>query len=484
MNNKNTKLYLGIGALVLLLVGIFYYFYQPNSDKLNWSENYKQGNKDPYGLHIARQLVAATQPKNAFFQVKETLAKTLPLTTKNPTNYVFIGTSPYFDTADVKRLLAFVANGNTAFLATKNLPKSLRDSLVKAYTEPPAPEEYVTEDGGEPSDATNNESINVDSLAADQAVRDSETDSDEPQTPELPFYNSELFFKYRNDTAATFNYNHPKLHRKQAFKYTFIQNRRADDYNWYGFDTSVFPHQKNKDDLLTLGTINDSTTCFIRLRYGNGYFLLHTSPLVFTNYYLMQRDGIDYLQNALQYLPEGDTYWDEPSKTYRNLDDDDKESHPEVGMGYEGPFDYLLSQPALRWAFYLLWILAGLYLLFRSKRQQRAIPVLAENTNTSIEFVQNVARLYFLKQDHKKIAQQKMKVFMHTLREKYKLPTHLPKDELIPLIAQKTGVFEEVVRPIFSQSEFIVYSTTVSENDLIEFHNSIDQFNQAAKAAK
>jgi hypothetical protein len=493
MKNKNKQLYFIVGGLFLALVLFFAFFYKPEKT-INWSENYREGNKDPYGLHIARQLVAKYQPAKKLIAINGTLTEGLPATTKTPANYVFMGASPYFDSTDITRLLAFVHNGNTAFLATKNLPKSLRDSLVKRYADPIVAENYVAEADEETATDAETQAI-FDSLAmieAQKAENDEptifDTNDDKPETdlpkdvvtPTIHYY-SEFFQEESQDSAANFNFKHTRLAQKQPFRYIFKDNSPGSHYAWYGIDVSLFSNAFNKGDIAVLGTMNDSSACFIKVRYGKGFFLLHASPILFTNYFLLNRDAVDYLQSTLSYLPEGDTYWDEPSKIFRDLNGEDKDWHPEVGMGYKGPFDYLLSQPALRWAFYLLWAIAIIYLIFRSKRTQRAIPILEEYSNTSIEFADNMGRLYYLQNDHKKLAEQKMKLFLHTLRDKYKLPTHLESGQLIPRIVEKTGVSETIVRPIFTQNEFINYSGEISQTDLIEFHNYLTAFYQSTK---
>ncbi len=488
---KNKKLYLFLGGLFVLLVLFFAFFYKPEKS-VNWSENYQEVNKDPYGLHIARQLVAASQPNGQWKHITGTLAKGLPEKTKLPANYVFMGASPYFDSSDVTRLLTFVRNGNTAFLATKNLPKSLRDSLIKIYAEPQTVEDYVVDEEQEEDPEINPETQAIlDSIsaaetqaAAEPSIFSADENTDETDMPidDAPkvYYNSELFTEAHHDSVAKFNFSHGALKAKTPFRYVFKEQHQNKSYEWYGMDMSVFSGANKADGVAVLGTMNDTMPCFIKVRYGKGFFLLHASPILFTNYFLLNRQAVDYLQNTLNYLPEGDTYWDEPSKTYRDLNDS-KEWHPEVGMGYKGPFDYLLSQPALRWAFYLMWALAVIYLVFGAKRRQRSIPVFEEKTNSSIEFADNLGRLYYLQNDHKKLAEQKMKVFLHTLREKYNLPTHLPFEELISRIIEKVGVPESIVRPIFTQNEFINYSGTISQEDLIEFHNYLEQFYHATK---
>jgi hypothetical protein len=92
--------------------------------------------------------------------------------------------------------------------------------------------------------------------------------------------------------------------------------------------------------------------------------------------------------------------------------------------------------------------------------------------------VQNIGRLYFLQNNHKQLGEQKMKFFMHTLRHRFALPTHLPKEQLIPRIVQKTGIAEDSIKAIFSQADYINYTGDVKTDDLIDLHNALDVFYQ------
>ena len=57
------------------------------------------------------------------------------------------------------------------------------------------------------------------------------------------------------------------------------------------------------------------------------------------------------------------------------------------------------------------------------KRKQRIIPVLERNENTSFKFISTIGRLYFLQNDHKKLCQQKMKLFYAYIRDRYNINT-------------------------------------------------------------
>ena len=60
-----------------------------------------------------------------------------------------------------------------------------------------------------------------------------------------------------------------------------------------------------------LGINQDGQANFIRIRYGDGNFLLNTVPLAFSNYHLLNEDNSGYVFRALSCLPVQETIWDD-----------------------------------------------------------------------------------------------------------------------------------------------------------------------------
>jgi hypothetical protein len=535
-NQNDNRLYALLAVLALALIGFFAYIY--NGDEgWKWGESYEQDDKNPYGLYVMRQLMAAYFPKGQLRKIGTTVAKDLPIKTTEPTNYVFMGATPYYDSSDVVRLTAFVRKGNTAMLLTKDLPKQLSDSILKPYRSAAFLSEQAREaaeakkeaeklketiaegEGGfgeiapeiEPdgSDRTasntntypdidttkeNEEfvdddvsNVDIDSLIAVReesgdnniVIEDDNAENEDAEnsvvaeeylTPSA-YNRNRLFVTEKTDTTALMSLTN---NSGAGTKFIHYFRKKAEPYTWESLNLDLFTDATD-GNITVLGKIDNKKPNFIKIKYGAGYFYLHSNPLAFTNYYLVKEDSKNYAEQVLNYLPNGTTWWDEPSKTYRPSNDEDA-WHPEIAMDYKGPFDFVLSQPALRWAWYLTWAMVAFFLLFRAKRRQRMIPVNEPNINSSLQFVQNIGRLYFLQNNHKQLGEQKMKFFLHTLRHRFGLPTHLPKEQLIPRIVQKTGIAEDYVKAIFSQADYMQYTGDVKTEDLIDLHNALDVF--------
>jgi hypothetical protein len=162
----------------------------------------------------------------------------------------------------------------------------------------------------------------------------------------------------------------------------YIRRNARDYYYWHYIDTSVFcPAQPNR----ILGFLNDTMVNFAAFPFGEGHFLFHTTPLAFTNYQLLQPEVRAYIEGVLAHLPEGPVYWDTHSQISEDVG---RRRNSQDGMGRDLPKDhplkYILAQPALAWAWYLLLALALLWIIFRGKRRQRIQPVLTGHENTSV----------------------------------------------------------------------------------------------------
>ncbi len=428
MNNSKRILFI-FGILTILVVLMVLFWRTPQ--RLSWVEHYKEDSNHPFGTQVIFELLKTYFPGQTTTIIEEKLSEELILDASQKSNYIFVGEGLYMDSTDVETLLDFVDMGNTAFISSRTIPYDLMFYL------------YYEECG---------------SMYWDD------------------YYSSE-------DSVKTLNLNHPDLRTEKGFDFTFIFRNKARVYRWQYIDSVYFCDQEY--GFVELGRMNDTLINFARIKYGEGAFYLHTTPMVFSNIQLLEKKALDYADRVFSHLEEGPIYWDKYSRvsegTARQLNNS---SFPpsERRLSNETPLQYILSQPPLAGAWYTLLGALLLYLLFRAKRRQRIIPVMDKNANTSLEFVRTIGRLYFLQNNHRQLCLQKMKLFKAFVREKYKITLKEELDEpLIDRLANKSQVPEEVIRNILSVYRNIDSSSFVSENTLIDFHQRIDQFYKQCK---
>lgn len=256
--------------------------------------------------------------------------------------------------------------------------------------------------------------------------------------------------------SVTINFSNPQIKNQKEFQF------KKYEIQFY-FDESYI-----KNDYFILGEASDSTVNFIRIPFHKGNFYLHSNPLIFTNYNLLHpHNNHIYISKALSHLPVTHTVWDE----YYNM-----------GRGeIQSEMRYILSQPNLKWAWYIILAFSFIYLLFQSKRRQRVIPVIKPLKNTTLEFVKIIGSLYFQQKDHSNLARKKITYFLENIRKNYYLQTHELDDDFIHLLHIKSGVDKITINQLIHMIKTIQKSNNISEKQLLELNKLIEAFNLKSK---
>lgn len=212
-------------------------------------------------------------------------------------------------------------------------------------------------------------------------------------------------------------------------------------------------YDSNKDKLDDLN--------FIKVKYGNGAFLLHTLPEAFTNYYLLKNNE-QYAANLISYIEAEHIYLDEYLKSGRKI--------------VTSPMRFVLNQEPLTWAYYVLICGLLIFVLFKGKREQRIVEVIEPLENTSVEFTKTIADLYFQHKDYSDIIAKKIKYFSETLRAKYFLNTNDITEDLIKKLALKSGNTLEDTQKLMHLIKNLKAKTVHSESDLLALNKQIEEF--------
>jgi len=434
------------GLAILLLSG---------KSSVQWWETYRPDDKQPYGATVFHQLLKDVRQGQPFHVVTDTLANELP---EDPgaqvDNYLFIGNEAYPDSADTEQLIRFVQAGNNAFFLVNTVSNRFLDSLLVL-------EQEVMPEAVEPE----MEEFNEDEGYSDEEVYEEEyyeNESWEIEQTSATYY----------DSCATLY-----LNNKNLIPYPLVRRFEYERgyNNWTYLQDKLASIDGNEAEVL--GQINRTYTNFIRVKYGKGFIYVHTTPLAFTNYFMLSDTVNDYTREVMSYLGEGHIYWDEENRDY-----DFKAYKRNMGanLSEEGPLEFILSERPLRTAWYLLLLAALLYLIFGARRQQRIIAVADNMDNTSIEYAEVISQLFMKQSDHKKLILLKMELFKAHLRERFMIRLPLTGEEengkLFAHIAQRSGVDQSLIESIFTQYHYLSVIEGVSTASMLEFHQKIEQF--------
>jgi hypothetical protein len=427
MSNRN--LFILVSMLVLIIAGAFYIAYRQIAPEYDWMEKkwgqkgYSEKSDQPYGTMVFHRLLEHYFTGHNLTDLKTSVSAELPSDSTGRYSYVFIGEDMYLDSLSVRQLLNFVARGNTAMIISKNIPAKLMANLYD-YDE-------TCEESGWSDYAT------------------------------------------EEDSFARLSLANPRLQGSVSFHYAWQNKPRS--YSWRYMDAGFFCDNINQQPL---GYLNDSLVVFARFPYRSGQFLVHTNPIVFSNYSLLRPETHPYTEALLSWLPESNIYWDATSRIPEHNNEKSKEN----------PLEYILKQPALAIAWYLLVGLAIVWLIFRGKRRQRIIPIIPQNENSSFEFITTIANLHFRDKNYRGLCIQSMKLFLAQIRERYNLiapinpATGQPRidDAFFKRLAAVSQVPESKIMDIFTQYNHTVHYEP-TEQMMTDLYLSMEAFFKIAK---
>ena len=107
---------------------------------------------------------------------------------------------------------------------------------------------------------------------------------------------------------------------------------------------------------------------YVKVNHINGELFLHLQPMAFTNFSLLKDDNKKYAAAILSYLPDNPIYFDSRNKKSMELGN--------------SPLRFILSQPALKWAWILGLVSLLVFILFNAKRKQRIVKVVKPPDST------------------------------------------------------------------------------------------------------
>lgn len=199
--------------------------------------------------------------------------------------------------------------------------------------------------------------------------------------------------------------------------------------------------------------------------WGKGEIILVSTPLVFTNYGVLDRENVNYIFRLLSQM--GDV-------PVIRLESYLKETAQEQ----QSPFRYFLSRQPLRWALYLTVAGIVLFMLFTARRRQRAIPVIEEPANRSLEFTQLIGTLYYQRKSHADLVQKKFVYFAEVLRREIQADVEdVAEDErTFGRIALKTGMDAAEIAAFIRELRPVIYGgRDITVEDMKKY---IDKMNE------
>lgn len=444
MNNR--KKYIILGAAVVFVVIILVlanYWSKPSNgsskkekpkseqtvDSLSKDEPFEkipQKKVNPSGTHLLYKLLARYKTVKSIQRIQTSyysnLSENLPLTNKNkaPNVYLTVAESFNLETEDNDYLYDFVYKGNHAVIAFESLQNEFTNYILPNST--------------------------------------------------TPFY-------VETDTMVSLNYFHPayKLEEDSKIKNPTLNYHKLPKYkNWL-----IFNEEALNKEAIEISYIEEFSTTCVQIKYGKGSFIFHTIPDMFSNSFVATKAGKNNAEIIFSHLPTANYYWHEnygKYSTYRGESNPEKLQKPKE-FSRSSPLQYILKVPSLTIALVLSIVGLILYMLIKSKRKQRIIPALENNNNTSLEYIEVIAKLYHQQNRHDKIVKHIQQNFITFIKQRYYLQFGELDEQTLEKIHLKSGIDKETINKLFIDLD-TASAQNITDQKLIDLYQSVEYFHK------
>lgn len=237
-----------------------------------------------------------------------------------------------------------------------------------------------------------------------------------------------------------------------------------------GFDTIV--DEKERIERIDTFAIKKVPVA-VSVPYGKGEVIFVSSPLLFTNYGMLEGNTFVYIFRLMSYLADLPVY---RTEAYVKTD--------AMLVAEQSPFREFIKRPPLRWALYLALLGVVLFMIFTARRRQRVIPIMSKPANRSLEFIQLIGTLYYQRKDHVDLVRKKFKLFAEELRKTagVDISDVNTDDREYLLLAEKTGMNCDRLKKVIRQIRLVLHSEgNISVEEMRSLIDAMDTIVRHAK---
>lgn len=211
----------------------------------------------------------------------------------------------------------------------------------------------------------------------------------------------------------------------------------------------------------------------VSVPYSKGEVIFVSSPLLFTNYGMLEGNTSVYIFRLMSYLADLPVY---RTEAYVKTD--------AMLVAEQSPFREFIKRPPLRWALYLALLGVALFMIFTARRRQRVIPIMSKPANRSLEFIQLIGTLYYQRKDHVDLVRKKFKLFAEELRKTagVDISDVNTDDREYLLLAEKTGMNSDRLKKVIRQIRLVLHSEgNISVEEMRSLIDAMDTIVRHAK---
>lgn len=472
MNRGNVVLII----VIVLIVGFLAFLsnkFKGDSDRRLWQFNYQYGGEElPYDRDFCLDYLKKDVGSSNFYPLEERFSKT---DNKKPNSlYLFYNRQFDIDKTETQALYDFVAEGNDALIIADNFNfeffKELRGiqlSQEEPYLALSRYDSAVVLSDIFQLNRQHNTPVSIYTYGHNALSRSFKVDTNNIDVD-----------VYGLSTTYTWEANEDEYEEEEyeveEEAYLYEEEEVLEETVITKSDQSYGKSYPNPE-IRILGTSENLGPNLLKIAFGKGHILLHSNPVLFTNVQLDKPEIFQYTQAMFDELTYEHIYFDELRFQFLNAQAEGKT------ITDQSYFEYIFSNRALKTAFYFFLIGLLVFLVVGIKRRCNAIEIVDPITNSSIDFSKTIARLYWLNPNHRKMADQKMKMFLFEVRNRYGLTTHELDEEFQIRFGAKSGVSEKLINRLFDAYNLARQSPTIHSDVLIQISESIVKIRQEWK---
>lgn len=401
---------------------------ETNVDLINWEKNYDSQSNHPYGTYFLHELMDrgldGFRVHTMDHSVQTYFDKDSLQLKDDELTYMFIGENLSLYSDEVDSLLKFAQKGNNLFLAAEHFPMQLLNEILS--------------------------------------------------------YNIQESLIQVSDTSVFLAFNQSQFSGLEFELLNSVNNDNL-ERRWRMWSNNIYsPYSKS-----ILGKANHKP-CYLKFNYGEGTILIHTIPQAFTNQFLKSKEGREYIEKSLSYLPESVIIWDDYTQFVAKssdfeLDNSNRSRFNNKGgrVNTDSTIAFLLRSKELRWAYFTILLLLVLFVVFMGKRRQKVIPTIRLNHNTSLEFTETISRIYLMQNQHNKLIKHMEIIFRNKMKTRYYI-AYTEDESYSSRIAKKSGVSEAEVIHLLNLFRQGSREKEISELFLVELYKTLQDFYKKA----
>lgn len=450
---------------VMLVLFVLFCLLQVNlPKKFVWSPTFSHVDKQPFGCFVFDSVLTQSLP-NGYYVTKKTFFQLDQEHAKEKISVLMVVDQQNLKQLDVKYLCNIARRGGKVMVVASSSFDDGRNADTVVVDELERTFKVRIEDGTY---------FSLRGILAGLKAHDNDMYDTIYWNNRETMYAAQSYRMFYNMVGGTlFVDSVPKVKRLAYTLSTAGYDYRQDSLyvgDFTGFDTIV--DEKERIERIDTFAIKKVPVA-VSVPYGKGEVIFVSSPLLFTNYGMLEGNTFVYIFRLMSYLADLPVY---RTEAYVKTD--------AMLVAEQSPFREFIKRPPLRWALYLALLGVVLFMIFTARRRQRVIPIMSKPANRSLEFIQLIGTLYYQRKDHVDLVRKKFKLFAEELRKTagVDISDVNTDDREYLLLAEKTGMNSDRLKKVIRQIRLVLHSEgNISVEEMRSLIDAMDTIVRHAK---